>query len=74
MTWYLASDGFLDQAGGDHGYGYGRRRFRKLVTRLASLAADEQLEELNREFTAWSGDLPQRDDVTILAFRTGAVS
>ncbi len=30
-TFYLSTDGFLDQAGGEHGFGFGSRRFADML-------------------------------------------
>ncbi|RYF54117.1 MAG: histidine kinase, partial [Comamonadaceae bacterium] len=68
-TYYLVTDGFLDQAGGDRGYGFGSTRFRTTVREHASLPLAEQPAAFVRALGAYQGDLPQRDDITMLSFR-----
>lgn len=68
-TYYLVTDGFLDQAGGDRGYGFGTTRFRTTVLEHASLPLAEQPAAFVRALGAYQGDLPQRDDITMLSFR-----
>lgn len=69
VTYYLATDGFLDQAGGDLGYGFGNSRFARLLREHARLPMAEQAEALDRALDAYRGSYPQRDDITILSFR-----
>lgn len=69
VTYYLATDGFLDQAGGELGYGFGNTRFAKLLLAHARRPMSEQANALDDELTRYRGELPQRDDVTILSFR-----
>lgn len=68
-TYYLVTDGFLDQAGGEHGFGFGNSRFAELLRQHASLPMAEQAAALDRALDAYRGNHAQRDDVTILSFR-----
>lgn len=68
-TYYLVTDGFLDQAGGELGYGFGDTRFAQLLQKCATLPMEEQSGALNRALEDFRGDYPQRDDITILSFR-----
>lgn len=69
VTYYLATDGFLDQAGGDLGYGFGDTRFAELLLQHARLPMAEQAQALDQALAAYQGTYPQRDDITILSFR-----
>ncbi len=68
-TFYLSTDGFLDQAGGERGFGFGNTRFADMLRQHASMPLSQQVEA----FTATLGDYQrthaQRDDITLLAFR-----
>ncbi|MDR9438683.1 MAG: biofilm regulation protein phosphatase SiaA [Halomonas sp.] len=68
-TYTLCSDGFLDQAGGSDGFGFGNYRFRAMVLAQASRPLEEQMAAYEETLRAHQGDLPQRDDITLLAFR-----
>ena len=68
-TFYLTTDGFLDQAGGEHGYGFGNSRFAALIRRHAHLAPAEQRGAFSAALADYQGDKPQRDDITMLFFR-----
>lgn len=68
-TFYLTTDGFLDQAGGEQGYGFGNRRFAEMILRHARLPLDGQREAFSATLAEYQGDFPQRDDITLLCFR-----
>ncbi|GAA3526953.1 biofilm regulation protein phosphatase SiaA [Zobellella aerophila] len=67
--YYLTTDGYLDQAGGDKGFGLGNSRFRQLLQAHAAKPLAEQAEALKQALDEYSGAYPQRDDITLLAFR-----
>ncbi|MDR3439422.1 biofilm regulation protein phosphatase SiaA [Telmatospirillum sp.] len=68
-TYYLTTDGFLDQAGGEHGYGFGKGRFADMLRRNAGLGLTEQSEAIAQTLAHYQGERPQRDDITVLSFR-----
>lgn len=68
-TYYLLSDGLLDQAGGRDGHSFGSRRFSEWVLQHAHLGLDEQRTQLIETIERYRADYPQRDDITVLAFR-----
>lgn len=68
-TFYLVTDGFLDQAGGDRGYGFGNDRFRDMLARHAAQPLADQPGLFTRTLAAYQGNHPQRDDITMLSFR-----
>jgi serine phosphatase RsbU (regulator of sigma subunit) len=69
QTYCLVTDGLLDQAGGEHGYGFGSGRFRDWLRAHARQPLQEQAESLAAMLAAWQGRHPQRDDITVLSFR-----
>jgi serine phosphatase RsbU (regulator of sigma subunit) len=68
-TYTLATDGFLDQAGGEHGFGFGNRRFEAMLECHAREPLEHQMAAFEAELDRYRGDLPQRDDITLLCFR-----
>jgi serine phosphatase RsbU (regulator of sigma subunit) len=68
-TFYLCTDGFFDQSGGEHGYGFGSRRFAEMLRGHAALPMEEQAQAFERILAQYQGDRPQRDDITLLSFR-----
>ncbi len=69
QTFYLTTDGLLDQAGGPRGFGFGNRRFAEVMKRHSARPLAEQRHAFEEELKAYQGDLPQRDDITMLCFR-----
>ncbi|WP_024301008.1 biofilm regulation protein phosphatase SiaA [Pseudogulbenkiania sp. MAI-1] len=74
VSYYLTTDGFLDQAGGEKGYGFGRRRFAELLRRHARLPAAQQREAFQQCLADYQGEQVQRDDITVLGFRFGRLA
>lgn len=70
-TYYLVTDGYLDQSGGELGFGLGQRRFMELLLAHARCPLAEQAAALDRALDDYRGAHEQRDDVTVLAFRVG---
>ncbi|QTQ36789.1 PPM-type phosphatase domain superfamily protein [Aromatoleum petrolei] len=67
-TYYLSTDGFLDQAGGQHGFGFGASRFAELLATLAAQPMPAQAEALLHTLREHQGPRAQRDDVAVLGF------
>jgi sigma-B regulation protein RsbU (phosphoserine phosphatase) len=68
-TFYLVTDGFLDQAGGEHGYGFGSQRFETMLREHASRSLADQAAAFSQTLAEYQGARPQRDDITVLSFR-----
>ena len=68
-TYYLATDGFLDQAGGEHGFGFGNTRFAEMLKTHAGRPLTEQASAFTQALAEYQGGRPQRDDITLLSFR-----
>ncbi|GAB3541590.1 biofilm regulation protein phosphatase SiaA [Noviherbaspirillum agri] len=68
-TFYLTTDGFLDQAGGDKGYGFGNTRFVDMLRQHANRPLSEQYNAFADTLATYQGSHPQRDDITIVSFR-----
>ncbi|AUT45863.1 histidine kinase [Achromobacter sp. AONIH1] len=68
-TYTLATDGFLDQAGGEHGFGFGNTRFADMLKTHARRPLTEQVAAFTQALADYQGGQPQRDDITLLSFR-----
>jgi serine phosphatase RsbU (regulator of sigma subunit) len=68
-TFYLSTDGLLDQAGGPKGLGFGRSRFVDLLLNNADKTFEQQREAISQALAEYQGKLPQRDDIKLLGFR-----
>ncbi|MEM6299219.1 MAG: response regulator [Bacteroidota bacterium] len=70
-TYYIFSDGYQDQFGGENGQKYLTKNFRKLLLTLHDKPLDEQKHALMQELDAWRGDYPQIDDILVMGMRLG---
>jgi serine phosphatase RsbU (regulator of sigma subunit) len=68
-TYYLTTDGYLDQSGGEHGFSIGSQRFTALLVENARKPLAEQRQAFSESLARFRGNHPQRDDITILSFR-----
>ncbi|MBG6081412.1 serine phosphatase RsbU (regulator of sigma subunit) [Rubrivivax gelatinosus] len=68
-TYTLVTDGYLDQSGGELGYGFGNARFASLLREVARRPLREQAQALEQALGEYQGEHSQRDDITILSFR-----
>ncbi|PKU26684.1 histidine kinase [Telmatospirillum siberiense] len=68
-TYYLTTDGFLDQAGGEHGFGFGKSRFIAMIRHHAKLDLALQKLAIAETLARYQDGHPQRDDITVLSFR-----
>lgn len=65
---FLFSDGFPDQFGGEKGKKYGARKFRQFI---AQMPCDpiEARKAIHHEHLRWRGAGPQTDDIIVLSWR-----
>jgi serine phosphatase RsbU (regulator of sigma subunit) len=72
-TFYLVTDGYQDQLGGNEDpkqrKKYMKTKFMELLERCSTLPLDLQPKLLANEFNAWKGNQEQTDDVTVLGFK-----
>lgn len=69
MQFYITSDGYLDQNGGEKGFPMGKKRFIKLLEENIGQTMKEQQNTLEHAFDTWSGNEERNDDVTVVGFR-----
>jgi ligand-binding sensor domain-containing protein/serine phosphatase RsbU (regulator of sigma subunit) len=68
-TFYLFTDGYADQFGGEFGKKMKFRRFRHTILSVYSLPFTKQVKGFKEHFNEWKGDLEQIDDILILGFK-----
>lgn len=68
-TFYMFTDGFIDQFGGPQGKKFKTTHLLTLLLEIQELTMREQKKALEEAFNAWRGDLDQVDDVCILGVR-----
>ncbi len=67
-TFYLTTDGLIDQIGGPRGRSFGKRRFQELLKKNLGAPMSEQEESLRHALAAYQGQQLRRDDLTVLGF------
>jgi serine phosphatase RsbU (regulator of sigma subunit) len=65
---YIFSDGFPDQFGGEKGKKFMNKSFKKLLIQIHKKSALQQSEELKNALESWKGTIEQVDDVLVVGF------
>jgi len=73
MQFYMTSDGYIDQNGGEKGFPMGKKRFITLLEESLGQTMKEQQVLLEDAFKLWQGDEDRNDDVTVVGFRCKGV-
>jgi serine phosphatase RsbU (regulator of sigma subunit) len=68
-TFYIFSDGFIDQKGGPENKKFMTRKFKSLLLEIHELPMFEQNEILERTLLDWMGITPQMDDIMVIGVR-----
>ncbi len=66
---YIFSDGYQDQFGGEKKKKFMRKRFRELLFQIYQQPMEEQKAVLEKSLLAWQGALKQVDDILVIGFR-----
>ncbi|SFF41423.1 7TM diverse intracellular signaling domain-containing protein [Thermoflexibacter ruber] len=69
FSFYLFSDGYQDQFGGEANKKLMKRHFRELLFQIKGLSMQEQGNLLQEWHEAWKGNLAQTDDILVMGFR-----
>jgi phosphoserine phosphatase RsbU/P len=69
MSFYLFSDGYIDQIGGQNNFGFGNRRFCSLVENTCHMTFESQNKKIIEEFNIYKGHNEIRDDITVIGFK-----
>ena len=67
-TFYLTTDGLIDQIGGPRGRSFGKRRFQELLKKNRGAPMAEQEELFRHALATYQGQQIRRDDLTVLGF------
>ncbi len=68
-SFYLGTDGYIDQAGGKDRQSFTKKRFVDLLNKIADLSMTEQQDRLHQALLEHQNGQAQRDDITVLGFR-----
>ena len=67
-SFYLSTDGLIDQIGGPRGRSFGKRRFLELLKQNRGIPMRAQEESFRRALERHQGEQLRRDDLTVLGF------
>jgi serine phosphatase RsbU (regulator of sigma subunit) len=70
ISYYLFSDGYIDQFGGEHGRKFMKKNFKKLILEIQDYPMSKQKELLEENLRNWMGQTPQIDDILVMGIRT----
>jgi serine phosphatase RsbU (regulator of sigma subunit) len=68
-TYYILSDGYSDQFGGESGRKFLKKNFKKLILEIQGTPIQKQNEILEKRLLDWMGDLAQVDDILVIGVR-----
>jgi serine phosphatase RsbU (regulator of sigma subunit)/ligand-binding sensor domain-containing protein len=66
---YIFSDGYQSQFGGQKNQKFKTSRFKELLSDICSLSMSEQKQILENKFNEWKGALEQTDDVLVVGIK-----
>jgi serine phosphatase RsbU (regulator of sigma subunit) len=69
VSYYLFSDGYIDQFGGPKGHKFMKNKFKKLILKIQDHSMAKQKEMLESELKEWMGHSPQIDDILVMGLR-----
>ena len=69
FSYYLFSDGYIDQFGGEKGKKFMKRNFKKLLLEIQDHPMEMQRELLEKNLNDWRGEIEQIDDVLVMGIR-----
>lgn len=71
-TYYLFSDGYSDQFGGDYGRKFLKKNLKKLILEIQGVPVKQQKDLLDKRLVDWMGDMDQVDDILVMGIRVSS--
>ena len=68
-SFYMSSDGYVDQFGGDRSKKFTKRRFQDLLLQMQGLTMYEQELRIKSELQDWKGANAQIDDILVIGLQ-----
>jgi serine phosphatase RsbU (regulator of sigma subunit) len=69
VSYYLFSDGYIDQFGGPGGRKFMKKNFKRFILAIQDHSMSEQRDLLEKNLLEWKGESPQIDDILIMGIR-----
>lgn len=73
MQFYISSDGYIDQNGGEKGFPMGKKRMTKLLEKHHEKSMKEQEAILMEALLSYQGEEDRNDDITVVGFKCKGV-
>ncbi|MCX6302155.1 MAG: SpoIIE family protein phosphatase [Bacteroidia bacterium] len=70
ISYYLFSDGYIDQFGGPHGRKFMKKNFKRLILEIQEEQMCRQRDRLEKNLIDWIGQGVQIDDILVLGIKT----
>ncbi|MFC1887076.1 SpoIIE family protein phosphatase, partial [Thermodesulfobacteriota bacterium] len=67
-TFYMTSDGLIDQIGGPKRRSFGKKRFKRLLLEMETIPVDQRADYIRQALTDYQGLERRRDDVSVVGF------
>ncbi|MGB1102722.1 MAG: PP2C family protein-serine/threonine phosphatase [Crocinitomicaceae bacterium] len=68
LKFYMTSDGYADQFGGDRNKKFKIKTMKTLITETSDRPFADQKQKLEDALLAWMGDYEQVDDICVIGF------
>ena len=68
-TFFLFSDGYADQFGGDKGRKFKQKNLKNILMKSKNMDLEATKQKLNLAYEEWKGETEQIDDICIMAVR-----
>ena len=69
MQFYLTTDGYLDQNGGNKGFPFSKKRFQKIIKEHHNKTMSNQQELFLNELDIYQEDFERNDDITVIGIK-----
>ncbi len=70
VSYYLFSDGYIDQFGGPKGRKFMKKNFKRFLLEMQDYPMNKQKELMEQNLKSWMGQSPQIDDILVMGIRT----
>jgi serine phosphatase RsbU (regulator of sigma subunit) len=70
ISYYLFSDGYIDQFGGPESRKFMKKNFKSFILEIQDFPMEKQKELLEQNLNSWMGQSPQIDDILVMGIRT----
>ena len=68
MKFYITTDGYLDQNGGEHGFPFGKKKFQSIIKEHHDKEMQDQEKIFMSHLVAYAGEFERNDDVAMIGF------